>query len=193
MTGEKEFAGYTAAMVHSEKSIRLYAAKQYDLFRKRQKYLTVLVSFFLIAAGILAGANTWRGALLLLIGCVAVTNLYAASNHIANTVIRQFRGRFPTIRYDFYSDRMDVSTAPVPVYYQSITLLADDKSYLYLFLTPQTGYMIDKGSVAGGGGYNELANMLEQVSGRRIIHTSGVGVNGFIAFIKDVRRKRKNS
>lgn len=192
MTGEKESAGYTADMVHSEKSIHLYAARQYDLFRKRQKYLIVLISFFLIVAGMVTGADTWRGALLLLTGCVAITNLYAAPKHIANTVIRQFHGEFPVVRYGFYGDHMDVSTFPVPVYYDAVTLLADDKKYLYVFLTPQTGYMIDKASVSGGG-CEELAGMLEQASGRRIKHTSSLGANGFRAAIADIWKKRKDA
>lgn len=193
MTGEKRSADYTADMVHSEKSIHLYAARQYDLFRKKQKYLTVLISFSLIVAGMLTGADTWQGALLLLIGCVVITNLYASPNHIANTVIKQFHGKLPVIRYGFYADHIDISTSPVPVHYDSVTLLADDKKYLYLFLTPQTGYMIDKASVAGSGDYDALAKRLEQVSGRRIKHTSGLDVNGIKSVIADIRKKRKSS
>ena len=192
MTEEQGTAGYTADMSHSEKSIHLYAARQYDCFQKKRKYLTALLSFLLIVAGLLTGADAWQGALLLLIGCVAVTNLYAAPKHIANAVVKRMNGKFPVIRYGFYADHIDVSTSSVPVYYGGLTLLAEDKDYLYLFLTPQTGYMIDKASVVGRGGYDGLAGMLEQASGMKIQRASGLDVNGLKAMIAKIRKRRKN-
>ena len=190
MTGEKNI--YTAEMPHSEKSIHLYAARQYDFFQKKQKCLVVLLSFLLIVAGLLIGADAWQGALLLLAGCVAVTNLYAAPKHAANAVVKKFNGALPVIRYRFHADHVDISTSPVPVYYDALTLLAEDKNYLYLFLTPQTGYMIDKALVTGSGGYDGLAEMLEQASKTKIQHASGLNMNSLKAIMANIRKRRKN-
>ena len=85
-------AKYTADMVHTEETIRLYAITQYNLFRKKQKYLTTLASCALIVSGMLIRTDIWPRALLLLIGCVLSTNLYAAPKHIADEVIRRLQG-----------------------------------------------------------------------------------------------------
>lgn len=164
----------TARMVFTEETIHTFTAMQYNLFRKKQKYLTASVAFALIVTGLLLGANTWQGVLPLLIGCVLITNPLAAPKHIANSLSAQFKGKLPSISYRFYPDRMDVSTSPVPIHYASLTQMAEDNQHLYLFLTSETGYMVQKSSVKGGNGYKSLAQLLESGAGKPIRRYSGL-------------------
>ena len=186
-------AKYTADMVHTEETIRLYAITQYNLFRKKQKYLTTLASCALIVSGMLIRTDIWPRALLLLIGCVLSTNLYAAPKHIADEVIRRFNGRLPVLCYSFGADRFTVNTSSVPVCYDSVFLLADDKKYLYIFLTPETGYMMNKASVSGEGGYEGLVKTLEEASGRTTRHTVRLSEVSLKTMIASIRSRFPNS
>lgn len=159
---------FTAQTAFTEESVQRFTTMQFNLFQKKRKYLAALAAFVLIVAGLLLGINTWQGILPLLIGCVIATNLYAAPKHAAGQIVAGFHGKLPTVRFRFYPEAMEVSTSEVPVHYGALSRLEDDKEYLYLFLTPETGYMVRKSSVAGEGGYGSLAALLEERSGRSI-------------------------
>ena len=168
MTDNRTDPLFAAQTAFTEESVQRFATMQFNLFQKKRKYLAALAAFALIVAGLLLGIGTWQGILPLLIGCVIGTNLYAAPKHTAGQIIAGFRGKLPTVRFRFYPEKMHVSTSEVPVHYSALARLEDDKEYLYLFLTPETGYMVRKSSVDGEGGYSALAALLEERSGQKI-------------------------
>lgn len=181
---------YTASMAYTEETLHTFTAMQYNLFRKKQKYIAAGIAFILIVTGLVLGVTSWKGVLPLLIGCVVITNLLTVPKHIANRLLARFNGRLPSLNYRFHPDRMDVSTSGVPVHYKSLLRMEDDKKYLYLFVSEENGYMIDKSSVEGENGYAGLARLLESQTGKTVHRYSSLFSVSLLSLLKDLRSGR---
>lgn len=165
---------FSASIRFNEELIHTFTTTQYNVFRKKKKFITGGTAFFLIVLGMMLGANTWTGALPLLLGCVIITNLLAAPKHIANSLITKFNHGMPTISYLFYLEQMTVSSSQVPIYYDALIRMVEDDQHLYLFTAPESGYMVPKSTITGQGNCRELVQLLESASGASVQRITGV-------------------
>ena len=191
MTDRPDTPLYTASMAFTEETVHTFTAMQYNVFRKKQKYITAGIAFVLIVTGMTVGLDKWQGVLPLLAGCVVITNLLAVPKHIARRLLAQFRGKMPVLAYQFYADRMDVTTSKVPVHYKALLRMEDDKKYLYLFVSAENGYMISKSSVEGPEGYEGLARLLESGTGKSVHRYSSLFSVSLASLLKDLKACRK--
>ena len=168
MSSQTERTFFTAKMPYTEETLQRFTIMQFNLYRRRQKFLIQAAAFAMIVAGLLFGLKDWKGVLLALAGCVSLTNIFIVPKQIARQVISRFNGHLPVLEFRFYRDHLTVSASDMPVYYASLDRMEEDKEYLYLFLSAETGYLIPKAAIHGNGGYPALAELLEAGAGRRV-------------------------
>lgn len=139
-----------AEMVHSEKTLTRLALTRYNSFQYGRKLLRFLLAMALVLYGLYGDKHLIMPYFSLAAGCLLAANLDARPKAQARQVAAQMKGRFPHSFYSFsqtgfryYKDGDEIS-------YKKLIRLVEDREYLYLYVSPESAYMVDKSTVSGG-------------------------------------------
>ena len=143
---------FEAMIQHDDKTFESLARMRYDLFCRNHRRIKTAVSLALIVLGIV-NSESWWGIWAIGGGCYLTTSIYNAANYDAHKLAKQIRDSgmpFPSSRYEFTEDGMQVVTLPEntlcgePLLYADFCQLGEDREYFYMFPNPYGGYMIPK-------------------------------------------------
>jgi len=154
---------FTAKMQHSEKTILRLVETQQKTFQFPRRIAYSLLACLLIIYGIYADKSMLTPYLALFAGCVMVTGLGAGARRQAAKVIRQMNGSFPRSDYSFDGSGFRYYDKGEPIPYGKLIRLVEDREYLYLYISRQSAYMVDKSTVKGGP--DELKTFLSERTG----------------------------
>ena len=163
---------YQATMRHNKKTFEALAHMQYDLFCKKNYVTRSLISFAVMAVGII-NFSQWWGVLLIVYGSYLTSSKYAQANHTAGKMVKAIKASgldFPVSRYLFRDNAMEVITMPEntslgdPLMYDSVLRLGEDADYFYLFRDQFGGYMIPKEEM--GKEVDDFRFFVEQKTGK---------------------------
>jgi len=178
---------YRAKMQHNTATIKKLIQTGYDVFQFKRKLLNAAIAFGLILFGLYADQSMFMPWIALFVGCVMLANLNAVPKMQASEVLKQMGGHFPKSDYRFYEKEFSFNEKEKPVPYKRLIRLIEDRQYLYLYVAEQSGYMVDKGTVAGGS-VSELKTYLEIETGMKFSRPA----NLFSFKITDLFPKRDN-
>ena len=141
---------YQAKMKHSAATITQLMITRYNTFQYGKKVIRFVIALILIGYGLYGDNTLFMPMVCLFIGCVMVANLNQAPKSLAKAVIRQMGGQFPESHYEFEKNAFRFHAEADPVPYQKLIRLVEDKQYLYLYVSEDSGYMVDKATISGG-------------------------------------------
>lgn len=162
---------YDVKMQHTDKTFEALSHMQYDLFCKGNLVTRTIMGIAAILLGLTNGSSWWS-ILLIAYGCYLFTSKYSSANHTAHKLADQIRESgmpFPSSRYLFQEDRMEILSLPKEerleesLRYQDILRLGEDYRYYYLFRNQYGGYMIPKEQLGEQG--PDFCSFLEQKTG----------------------------
>lgn len=139
---------WRASVTHTEKTIQRLYRTQYYAYSKGKILLRLGLGLALILAGVLAQLPTWARAVLMLLGTwFAVSGDFPAQLH-ADRVLQERKAALPSMRYEFYEDRIFLSgEGSMVLPYERLSRLAEDREYLYLFETRDSVCMLERASL----------------------------------------------
>ena len=140
---------YTAKMTHTAETVKKMSVMQYNTFNLGRKILQIFFSAAMIIFGILAGSGAPLAVAALAVGCFMIVSLNHRPNQTANAVIRQFKGKLPSLHYFFTDSGISTNQVREETPFGDIARLVEDKLYLYIFLSSGAAYMIDSETVKG--------------------------------------------
>lgn len=141
---------YRAKMKHSADTIRKLIQTRYDTFRFGRKLLSAAIAFGLILFGLYADPSMFMPMIALFAGCVLLANLNAVPRMQAKEVLQQMGGKFPRSEYAFLEEGFRFYDKGETIPYGNLIRLVEDRQYLYLYVSEQSAYMVDKSTVTGG-------------------------------------------
>lgn len=157
---------FTAHITQSKDTIARYTEIQFNLFRRKEKIFFLIFAFSVVIIGLsLLNTNNTLGLIIILIGCLALTNTNVLSRAAADRVAAMFNGNFPTLHYVFTDNEIIVSSTEKKIEYNNLCRISEDKDYLYLFETPYYCLMVDIRSISGEGGTEKLKKLITDESG----------------------------
>ena len=121
--------------------------------------------------------------LCLFLGCVLLAGLNVRPRSNARKLISQMGGRFPRSDYSFHEKNFSDGAGASPIPYSSLIKLIDDRSYLYLYVSKQSAYMLDRSTVNGPDGLEGFKVFLTDKTGLKWSR----GTNFWTFSIKDLR------
>ncbi len=159
---------YEGRIQHTEDSIHALFRTQYNTYRLGRVLLAAAAGVALAAAGLFAPVPTWAGALLLLAGCLLFVGRDFPAALRAEEAIEARGGALPAAVCTFCAGHIELEEGGVKkkFRYEKLDRLAEDKSYLYLFLGPQAVIMVERASIAPGSAADVMA-LVEKRSGKR--------------------------
>ena len=141
---------FTAAMVHNKDTITKLSVTQYNCFEFKSKLIRIVIALALIVYGLYANQSMYTPMICLILGCILIANVNLRPRVRANKIIEQIGGRFPRSSYSFtdtgFSDGGDGKELP----YSQLIKLVEDRQYIYLYVSSQSAYMLEKASIKGG-------------------------------------------
>lgn len=141
---------FTAAMVHDKDTITKLSVTQYNCFEFKSKLVRIVIAIALIIYGLYANQSMYTPMICLILGCILIANVNLRPRVRANKIIEQIGGRFPRSKYSFtdtgFSDGGEGKALP----YSQLIKLVEDRRYIYLYVSSQSAYMVDKASIKGG-------------------------------------------
>ena len=143
-------AKYRAKMQHSQATIYRLAQTQYDTFQFHKKLIHIGISAGLILFGLYADQNMYTPMIALFVGCVMLANLNVYPRSNAKEVLKIMGDNYPRSDYVFGVDSFTFNAEAEAVPYKKIIRLIEDREYLYLYVSKQSAYMVDKRTVSGG-------------------------------------------
>lgn len=145
-----KLAAYSAKMVHNKDTIMKLSLMQYNTFTFKNKLIRIGISVALIAYGTFGEKSSFLPMASLIVGCLMIANINIRPMTRARRVTEQINGNFPHSEYSFtsagFADGKDRDTVP----YSKLIRLVDDGKYLYLYISSESAYMVDKATVSGG-------------------------------------------
>lgn len=157
---------FTAHIVQSKDTITRYTEMQFNLFRRKEKIIFLIFAFCIVIIGLfLLNTNNTLGLIIILIGCLFLTNTNVLAHSAANRVVTMFNGNFPTLHYVFTSNEIIVSSTDKKIKYKNLCRITEDNDYLYLFETPYYCLMVDIHTISGDGGTEKLRKLITDRSG----------------------------
>lgn len=141
---------FRAKMKHSASTIQKLIQTQYDVFQFKKKLVHMIISLALILFGLYADQTMYMPIICLFIGCVMLANLNMQPRSQAKEVIKQMGGKFPKSDYTFTDEGFKFYDKGDIIPYGTLVRLVEDRQYMYLYVTEQSAYMVDKGTVTGG-------------------------------------------
>lgn len=142
----KEIEMITASMQHTPETIQRLSFMQYQNFGFAQKIFLALLSCLLVITGI----REWSqlpvlSILCLFAGCWMFSSFKVYPMYRAKKICQSFHDNYPFTRYEFRKDHFtfygDSGKEIVP--YARLIRLVEDSSYLYLYISRQSAFMID--------------------------------------------------
>lgn len=154
----------TAKITHSKETIELMCITQYNTFEFGKKIVLYVVSAALIVFGIMGKVSTSISLVCIMIGCFMLTGSNSVAKARADAVIKDLGGQMPVFNYSFGPTKFNFNPDTEPVSYSSLSRLAEDSSYLYMFLQNRAAFMVPKNAVSGGS-VNDLKELIARKSG----------------------------
>lgn len=139
---------YRAEIRHTEKTIQRLYRTQYYAYDKPRLLLRGGLGAALILLAAFAAMPTWLRALALLLGAwLAVSGDFPAQLR-ADRALEQRKAALPHMFYTFYGDRLMLSgEGRMDIPYRKLSRLAQDESYLYLFVSRDSVCMLERASL----------------------------------------------
>ena len=157
-------AQFTAKMQHSPETIEKLAEARQRTFQFGKRIAHSLIAILLIVYGIYGSKQMYTPYIALIIGCTMITGLNAGIKRQAKAVIRQMGNNFPKSDYTFNENGFSFYHKGEIIPYSKLCRLIEDKKYLYLYISTQSAYMVDKSTVSGGT-YTALKDFISAKSG----------------------------
>lgn len=157
---------YTAKMQHSEETIKRLVLTQYGSFQYWKKLLRIALALGMIAFGILGSGELVSTTVCLLFGCILLTGLNTRPNHNAKMICAQMKGQFPSSDYSFTDKGFRDHDGGELIAYSGLVRLVEDREYMYLYISTQSAYMVDKSTVSGDGAEG-LKSLIAAAAGLR--------------------------
>lgn len=155
-------AHFTAKMQHNEKTIIKLVETQQKVFQFGRRAAYFIVAGILIFYGLYADKSMLTPYLALFAGCVMLTGLGAGTRRKAAKVIKQMHSRFPKSDYCFGDAGFTYYDKGEPIPYSKLIRLVEDREYMYLYISEQSAYMVDKATVKSSA--EELKTFLSEKS-----------------------------
>ena len=175
---------YTAKMKHSADTIERLVVMQYNTFQTRNKLIRVFLAMAMLVYGVyMSGRQMITPYLCLFLGCVLLAGLNVRPRSNARKLISQTGGRFHRSDYSFQEKNFSDGAGASPIPYSSLIKLIDDRSYLYLYVSKQSAYMLDRSTVNGPDGLEGFKVFLADKTGLKWSR----GTNFWTFSIKDLR------
>lgn len=157
---------YTAKMKHNAGTIERLVLMQYNTFQTRNKLLRVFLAMAMLVYGVyMSGRQMVTPYLCLFLGCVLLAGMNVRPRSSAKKLIAQMGGRFPSSDYCFSESSFLDGAGASPVPYAKLIRLIDDRAYLYLYVSRQSAYMIDRSTVKGPDGPDGFKEFLAEKTG----------------------------
>lgn len=142
---------FTAKIEHTEKTIESLYRAQYHAYEKPQMLLWMAFGFALIFVAAFSSFYAWIKAILLLIGAWLVVSMDFPALVRADRALGARNAILPQMEYEFHKDQMKISgEGSMSIAYKKIERLAEDRSYLYIFMGKDSMCMVDKSTVKPG-------------------------------------------
>jgi len=139
---------YRAKITHTEKTVQQLYRMQYYSYGKAQMLLRAAVGFGLVLAAVMAGFPLWARALLLLFGSWLLVSRDFPASVRADRVLSERKAKLPGMEYRFGEDAVHLTgEGSMDLPYKKFTRLAEDRDYLYLFVTRDSVCMMERTSL----------------------------------------------
>ncbi len=159
---------YTALMKHNSETIEKLVLMQYNTFQTGNKVIKITIAAVMIAYGVItAGSGMITSYLCLFLGCVLLAGLNVRAKSNAKKIIAQMDGRFPESEYHFSREGFRDSDNSREIPYRNLIKIIDDQSYLYLYITKESAYMVNSRSVYGKDGLTGLKDLISEKTGMK--------------------------
>lgn len=186
-------AAYEAKMKHSAETITKLMIMRYNTFQYGRKLIRFVISLVLIAYGLYGDKTLFMPLVCLFVGCVMIANLNQAPKSLAKKVIAQMGGQFPQSAYRFESSSFSFHKETPAVPYSKLIRLIEDKQYFYLYVSEDSGYMVDRSTVSGDGAAGLKAFLAEKTGMKWFRPNSLLTFNLFSLFPKWKKRHKNPS
>jgi len=139
---------FKAEMRHTNKSIHRLSSVQHQAFRPGVRLLWSVCGVGCIWGAVRA-ADQFLFYILLFAGIWLLLNLELPAKHQADKIIKAAGGVLPHTRYRFEETEVHISSGDYQktISYKQFYALLEDKSYFYLFVNRNGGFMVDKSSI----------------------------------------------
>ena len=141
---------YTAKMKHSEATIIRLAETQDNTFQYGKKLLRIVLALFMIGLGLYVGGGYLMPMFCLFIGCVLISGLNTRARYNGKKIYRQLNGKTLESDYSFYEKGFKFYEGGELIPYKKLVRLVEDKEYLYLYISRESAYMVDRSTVEPG-------------------------------------------
>ena len=155
---------YTAAMKHDQSTIYRLVETQYNTFQYGKKLIRIVLALVLILIGLYVNRSYITPWICLLVGCILISGLNVRTRATARKICEQMQGQYPSSAYEFREEGFADSKEGESIPYSKLVRLVEDKAYLYLYISQQSAYMVDKATVSGDG-VQGLQAMLSEKTG----------------------------
>ena len=143
-------AKYRAKMQHNKDTIQRLVQTQYDTFQFHKKLIHMALAIALILFGLYADPSMFMPLIALFVGCVMLANINAYPKAQAKEVLKMMGDHYPQSDYYFDEDSFTFHKDAEAVPYRNIIRLVEDREYLYLYVSKQSAYMVDKKTISRG-------------------------------------------
>lgn len=140
----------TAKMVHSRDTIIRLSMTQYNCFEFKSKMVRFLLAMVLIIYGLYADPSMITPMIALFFGCILIANLSLRPRLRAAKVIEQLHGQFPVSDYVFHRTSFTDGSNGKAIPYSSLIRLVEDQEYIYLYISQESAYMVEKSGISCG-------------------------------------------
>lgn len=141
-------AKYKAKMNHNQATITKLVQTQYDTFQFGKKILFYIIAMGMIFYGLYADSQMFTPWICLFLGCVMLSNASLSAKMTAKKIIKQMDGKFPKSEYTFDEKGFKFYKEGEEIPYSRLIRLIEDKRYMYLYVSEQSAYMVDKTTVS---------------------------------------------
>lgn len=157
---------FTGEMMHTPETIRRLSDLQYRAFRPGLRLIWLLMGGGCVIFAAQHSDNVLLFCLLMLPGCWLLLNQNLPAAHRADKLVAAAGGTLPYTGYQFRPDDFRVNSGghKKTVAYKDLYALFEDRDYFYLFLNRQSGYMVERASLADPEAWKA---QLQKQSGKR--------------------------
>ena len=151
---------YTASMKQDLHSLEKCCRTQTNEFEPIKKLLPAVLGVGFVFVGWFLLDNIAFRLLFIASGCFALTSLNIAAQLTARKLYDSCGGKFPNVKYRFSDNGFlpDYKEEQLP--YSDLIRIIDDGEFLYLYVSRDTAYMIDRKTVTGSGGVAGLKKII---------------------------------
>lgn len=159
---------YTARMRHNAGTIEKLVLMQYNTFQLGKKAIRIVIAGALMAYGVFTySSGMITSYFCLFLGCVMIAGLNVRPKLNAKNIIKQINGRYPSSDYFFSARGFRDGENCREIPYSSLIKTVDDRSYLYLYVSSESAYMVNSSTVTGEGGIEGLRSLIVEKSGQK--------------------------